>query len=253
MTVVNLAVCLRRRTEDTEATEIEIEEIRRRIDAAQGAVKFEIVALVTLDETAGENNLEYVTTKAVGYATAYVLTVLIVCQRTCRLACRTEGVCGIVTVVDSSQDSADIALTVVADHLQEHHLVAEIVEDDEVAIHDVQEVGGVVLGVTALTDIDALGISHGVERGVAIDTAVFGVFALNLEALEESIDGLLQVCGIRNRTALGSAVGEDGCLHATVYCYAGNRVKTYERTAVLIAMVVAALHQGTLRKEVADL
>ena len=42
--VFDAAVSFGRRSEDAKASEVEIKKIRRRIDAAQGAVKFEIVA-----------------------------------------------------------------------------------------------------------------------------------------------------------------------------------------------------------------
>ena len=50
----------RRRTEDAETAEVEIEEVRRRVDAAQRTVEFEIIALIFLYETATHHNLEYI-------------------------------------------------------------------------------------------------------------------------------------------------------------------------------------------------
>ena len=46
------AMCLRRRAEDAEAAEVEVEEVRRGVDAAQGTIEFEVVALVFLDKSA---------------------------------------------------------------------------------------------------------------------------------------------------------------------------------------------------------
>ena len=56
------AVCLGRRTEDAESSEIEIEEIRRRIDAAQGTIELKVIALVLLHETTREHYLEHIAT-----------------------------------------------------------------------------------------------------------------------------------------------------------------------------------------------
>ena len=46
------AMGLGRGTEDAESSEIEVEQVRRGIDAAQGAVELEVVSLEMLDETA---------------------------------------------------------------------------------------------------------------------------------------------------------------------------------------------------------
>jgi hypothetical protein len=42
----------RRRTEDAETAEVEIEEVRRRVDAAQRTVEFEIITFIFLYEAA---------------------------------------------------------------------------------------------------------------------------------------------------------------------------------------------------------
>ena len=55
---IDAAVSFGRRSEDAKASEVEIKKIRRRIDAAQGAVKFEIVAGIRLYKSTGEDYLE---------------------------------------------------------------------------------------------------------------------------------------------------------------------------------------------------
>ena len=42
---------LRRRAEDAEPSEVEIEQIWRGVDASQGSVELKVIALVTLHET----------------------------------------------------------------------------------------------------------------------------------------------------------------------------------------------------------
>ena len=71
MVVCHLAVCLRRRTEDAEASEVEIKQIRRRVDASQRTVHFEIVALERLFETSAEHNLEHIAAQTMPYAFAH--------------------------------------------------------------------------------------------------------------------------------------------------------------------------------------
>ena len=56
--VFDAAVSFGRRSEDAKASEVEIKKIRRRIEAAQGALKFEIVAGIRLYKSTGEDYLE---------------------------------------------------------------------------------------------------------------------------------------------------------------------------------------------------
>ena len=80
----------RRRTEDAETAEVEIEEVRRRVDAAQRTVEFEIIALIFLYEAATHHNLEYISAQAVQYASAYVCLVLLIGERRGGFAHRVE-------------------------------------------------------------------------------------------------------------------------------------------------------------------
>ena len=80
----------RRRTEDAETAEVEIEEVRRRVDAAQRTVEFEIIALIFLYEAAAHHNLEYISAQAVLYASAYVCLVLLIGERRGGFAHRVE-------------------------------------------------------------------------------------------------------------------------------------------------------------------
>ena len=80
----------RRRTEDAETAEVEIEEVRRRVDAAQRTVEFEIIALIFLYEAAAHHNLEYISAQTVLYATAYIRLVLLIGERRGGIAYRVE-------------------------------------------------------------------------------------------------------------------------------------------------------------------
>lgn len=67
-----------RRAEDAETAEIEIEEIWRWVDAAQGTIELEVIALVFLDEAAADNYLEDIAPQTVLDALADVRLVLLV-------------------------------------------------------------------------------------------------------------------------------------------------------------------------------
>ena len=71
-------VGFRRRAEDAESAEIEIEEIWRWVDAAQGTIELEVIALVLLDEAAADNNLEDIAPQTVLDALADICLVLLV-------------------------------------------------------------------------------------------------------------------------------------------------------------------------------
>ena len=87
---IDSAVGLGRRAEDSETAHVEIEKVWRGIDASEGAVELEIVALVLLDETSGEDNLENIASEAMGYALTDIGFVLLVGEGACRLAHRVE-------------------------------------------------------------------------------------------------------------------------------------------------------------------
>ena len=123
-----------RRPEDAEAAEIEIEQIGRGIDAAQCPVELEVVADKALLETTREDNLEDVSTQAVVDAPADVCLVLFVGQRGGGFADGAEVVDGIVAVVDGFLHFVQSACFAGGKHFEQHHLVLEVIEDDEVFI-----------------------------------------------------------------------------------------------------------------------
>ena len=74
-------VGLGRRTEDTETSEIEVEEVGRRVDATQGTIELEVIALILLHKAATHHNLEHVATQAMLDTAAHVRLVLLVGKR----------------------------------------------------------------------------------------------------------------------------------------------------------------------------
>ena len=129
------AVRLRRGAEDAETAEVEVEEVGRGIDAAQGAVEFEVITLVVLDETAREYNLEDVAAQAVLDAPTDIRLVLLVGQRARHVAYGMEVVsldagavhgmenvvCGVgVVSVVGEGDNLQLVVVMVKDY---HHLI----------------------------------------------------------------------------------------------------------------------------------
>ena len=76
--LITSTVRLRRGAENAEPAEVEVEQIRRGVDAAQRTLEFEVVALVLLDEAAREYYLEHVTTQTVLDTLADVCPVLVI-------------------------------------------------------------------------------------------------------------------------------------------------------------------------------
>ena len=167
---LNAVVGLRAGAEDAEAAEVEIEEIRRRVDGAQGAVELEVVTLVALDKAARDDDLEDVTAQAVLDASADVGLVLLVGERRGRLADGVEAIRLHVRLVHRALQVSELAVAVVAVLGQgdERHRVVEVVEDDEVAVEDIVDVGGIVFCHRGVLDLDVLEVAHGVEGRVAV-------------------------------------------------------------------------------------
>ena len=96
-------VGLRRRTEDTETSEVEIEEIRTWVDASQSTIEFEVIALILLYEAAAHHNLEDIATQAVLDAATDVRLVFLIGQGRSGFAYRVEVVWLHIRLVDSLQ------------------------------------------------------------------------------------------------------------------------------------------------------
>ena len=136
--------------------------------------------------------------------------------------------------------------------LHEGHLVVVVVKDDDIFVEDVVHVGGVVVGLAVDCNIDVLKVAHGVERGVAIEAAILAALALDVEGGDEVGHGLLHGVGIGHGAGLNLAArhGEDGL--PVAHGHAGQRVDAEKRAAVVVAVIVAALHEGALGIEVAQ-
>ena len=93
-----------------------------------------MIARETLLEPAGEDYLENVAAQTVGDAPADIRLVLLVRKRGGGGADGAEIVGGVVAVMDGLLHLVQFAGLAVLQHLQQQHLVLEVVEDDEVLI-----------------------------------------------------------------------------------------------------------------------
>ena len=92
LTVLYTAVSFGRRAEYTKSSEVEVEQIRTGVDAAQRAVELEVVALKMLYEAARNDHLKHVATQTVLYSASYVGTMLVVGEWRSTLAYSTKSV-----------------------------------------------------------------------------------------------------------------------------------------------------------------
>ena len=109
------------------SAEVEIEQVRRGVDAAQGAVELEVIAYETLLETTGEDYLKNITSQAVGYAPPDVGFVFLIRQRRSGFADSAKPISSVVAVVNCFLHLVQFAFLAGSKHLQQQHLVFEIV------------------------------------------------------------------------------------------------------------------------------
>ena len=217
-------VGFRRRAEDAESAEIEIEEIWRRVDAAQGTIELEVIALVFLDEAAADYYLEDIASQTVLDALADVSLVLLVGKGRKGIAHRMEIVrlhirlvhgleqgiklgfaCGILEILICcilSGSSFSLIFSFIFSLIlcfifsiafaqrNQLHRIIEVIEYDDVLIHYIIYIRRIVLLHGGILYGDILEISHGVEGGEAIESTEFLALSFYVEALDEIIDSL---------------------------------------------------------------
>ena len=245
------AVGLGRRTEDAETAEIEIEQVGAGVHAAQCAIESEVVALVVLAETARRNNLEHVAPEAVAHAAAHRCAEFFVARRGARTAYSLEAK-GLHTL--AQQCFAQLVHACLSAKGDDCELVIEVVEHQNVAEQSVDNVGRVVLRQCFVLYFYLFKIANGIERRVAVESAVAALLASDVEPLQERIERIgyaaaveLLVGAAHSPRAIGIAT-----FNAPVgNSYAGQRVYSDKRTAVVLVMIVAALHEHAYCSEVA--
>ena len=94
--------------EEPKTAKVEVEEIRRGIDAAQGTIEFEVISLVLLNKTTAEHNLEHIASQTVLDAFSDILPVLIVSQRAPDITHGMEVVCLHISLIHRLLNGSDI-------------------------------------------------------------------------------------------------------------------------------------------------
>ena len=97
----------------------------------------------------------------------------------------TEIVGGVIAVIDGFLHRIQFTFFTGGKHFKKYHFVLKVVEDNEVLIQDVEHIRCVVGGFAAIFYGNIFKIAYGIERGVAIKTAVIGIFTFHMEAAEE--------------------------------------------------------------------
>ena len=271
-----------RRAEDAESAEIEIEEIWRWVDAAQGTIELEVIALVFLDEAAADNNLEDIAPQTVLDALADVRLVLLVGKGRKGIAHRMEIVRLHIRLVHGLEQSIQLGFacgileflicyilgsiilgclifslifSIAFAQGYQFHCIIEVIEHDDILIHYIIDIRRIILLHGGILYGDILEISHGVEGGEAIESAEILALAFYEEALDEIInrlgDGELALLALalaesRERFLLHVAIriGLDDL--AMTHGDACQRMNADERSGVLGTMIVGTLHQSRL-------
>ena len=132
--VFNFTVSLRRRTENAVSSEIEIEKIRRRVDAAKSTINFEIISGIRLDESSGKDNLKNITTHTMGNTLANVRFMFLIGDRAADRTCHREIIRSIISVFDSGLQFRQTAFFTFAQHFYQCQFILEMIENDDILI-----------------------------------------------------------------------------------------------------------------------
>ena len=241
---------LGRGAEDAEASEIEIEEVGRRVDAAQGTVEVEVVAFEPLLEAARQYHLEYVAPQAVGNGTADVGAVFVVGQCGGHFSRWVETIRRKVAVHYGGLYLVQAAGLTFGQHLDEHQFVSEVVEYDEVAVEDVECVGGIIPFLPAVLHGNAFEVADGVERRIAVEAAVAASFACDVEAGQKMVQGCRHPSFGFQTVLLPRTVGQAGHYCSMTDADGSDGTQADERAAVFTPVVVRAFHEGALWEKV---
>ena len=205
-----------------------------------------------LDEAPTGYDLEDITPEAVLDTFAYVGLMLLVGERAGARADGVEGEGRAVGAVEQGLDAVQAVGLAVLQELGDVHGVSEVIEDDNILVQDVENVGSVVALSGFLRHRYVLEIFDCVKGGIAVEPAVSSIVSCDVILGEEVLEGLLYGVLVGDVVLCGLAVG---ILHedfAVIDSDAGERVKAYVGMPIGLALVVAALHQKTLGIEIAD-
>ena len=136
-TAFNTTMGFRTGSEDAEAAKVEIEQVRTWIDAAQCPVEFEVIALIALFESSGEDYLEHIASQTVSNTFAYVLTMFIIGKGAPVFSHGVEVVCLVGTSVNVALQDIQVVFFTLREHFNKCKLIAEVVKDDDILIKNV--------------------------------------------------------------------------------------------------------------------
>ena len=127
-----------------------------------------------------------------------------------------------------------------------------VVKDDDVPIEDIIHVWGIVLLLGLILHGDILEVAHGIERSIAIQSAVRRMFPFHLETIQEVVNDMMRTIVFIQLTTDHATIGEGADALAMTHGHRGHRVHPDERTTVVGIVVIGTLHQSALRIEVAQ-
>ena len=133
------------------------------------------------------------------YSTTYVGLMLIVGERRGGIANRVKLVRHGVGTVHHLQEVGKMSVVAKCD---ESYLVVEMVEHYDVLIEDVEHVRCIVSLHGGVLDGNILKVANGIERGVAIQSAVLLVLPRDAEAGNEVVDGVIHAVVVGYRVSL---------------------------------------------------
>ena len=187
-----------------------------------------------------------------GNAGAHVSLVLLVGNSRRRFAHRMKVVDRHPRIVYSRLHAVEMVAFAVGNHLQKHHFALIAIENDDIFIQDIQNVGRIVDALGGIFHSDVLQIAHGVERRVAVESAIVACLAADLERRNKIGNGAsARIVGI-DVVLPTRPVGIDQRSRAVRHLDVRYRLESDERAIVLAAMVVRTLHQSALREQVAQ-
>ena len=128
----------------------------------------------------------------------------------------------------------------------------EMVEHDDVAEEHIEHVGCVVSLHRLVFHLDVLKIAHGIERCVSIKSATITKLSLDMELRHEMADSLMALVVVCHLVRGDSAIRETAFYPPMADGDAGNGIDADERPAVVLVVIVGTLHEGTLRRGVAQ-
>ena len=152
-------------------------------------------------------------------------------------------------LVHGLQYSIDVIC--VAQRYNSEHIVM-MIENNHRFVQYIQNVGGIVLSLCLVLHGDILEVTNGIERGVTKQTAHGSIVALNLDVINQRMDGLIGTIVLVYLVLHCAAVRVTNRSYTMCDSHTGNGINTDKASRVGCIMIIGALHQRTLRIQVAQ-